>query len=150
MTPLAALPRSLENSEQEFMDRYAAYAAEGQLYPQTEGSPLLEFSAGGRVLYLFDRTGPYCGKPGPARVLVHGILDPALTQVVAGGPEKLMPTSISALEGVGQVLEASRRVVAVRARIPLVLATFDGLPDLRPGDWLAFGTLPPLHGFVLE
>ena len=59
--------RSLENSEQEFLTRYAEFAASGTLYPQIEGSPLMEFSSAGRVLFLFDRTGPYRAHPGPAR-----------------------------------------------------------------------------------
>ena len=58
---------TLESSETEFASRYAAFAAQGTLYPGREGSPLLEFSAGGRVLYLFDRSGPYAARPGPAR-----------------------------------------------------------------------------------
>lgn len=143
--------RTLETSEQEFADRFAAYAATGDLYPQREGSPLLEFVAGGRVLYLFDRCGPYAARPGPARVVVHGMLDPAQTAVL-GSPaeESLSVQGVSALSGCGQVLEASRRVWVVQARVPLVLAAFEPLPSVQAGDWVQFVTLPPLHGFVLH
>ncbi|MDO4246328.1 MAG: hypothetical protein Q4C89_09920 [Deinococcus sp.] len=143
--------RTLETSEQEFADRFAAYAATGELYPQREGSPLLEFVAGGRVLYLFDRCGPYAARPGAARVVVHGMLDPAQTAVL-GSPaeESLSVQGVSALSGCGQVLEASRRVWVVQARVPLVLAAFAPLPPVRAGDWVQFVTLPPLHGFVLH
>ncbi|ANC71940.1 hypothetical protein [Deinococcus radiodurans] len=146
--------RTLETSEAEFAHRYAAYAAEGELYPQTEGSPLLEFLSGGRVLYLFDRCGPYAARPGPARVVVHGLLDLSETEVL--GPdagdagESLTVQGVSAVTGRGQIVQASRRVWVVQARLPLVLADFGPLPSAQPGDWVAFRTLPPLHGFVVK
>lgn len=147
---------TLESSELEFMSRYGAFAAEGQLYPQREGSPLLEFASGGRVLYLFDRCGPYRGRPGPARVVVHGVLDRR-----GGGPRVLPPgeaerprealtvVGVSEVEGVGELLAVSRRVWVVRARLPLVLGTFEDLPGAEVGGWVSFRTLPPLHGFLL-
>ncbi|GAA5513471.1 hypothetical protein Dcar01_02209 [Deinococcus carri] len=145
----------LESSETEFASRYAAFAAQGQLYPQREGSPLLEFAAGGRVLYLFDRTGPYSGRPGPARVVVHGILDLAGTRVLppeeaAQAPEALTVVGISSVEGTGEVLHAGPHVWVVRSRVPLVLAAFEALPPVQAGDRVAFRTLPPLHGFLVQ
>lgn len=145
---------TLESSETEFASRYEAFAAQGLLYPQREGSPLLEFSTGGRVLYLFDRSGPYAGRPGPARVVVHGLLDLPETHVLspeeaAAARENLTVVGVSGVEGVGEVLDVTRRVWVVRARVPLVLAAFEPLPPARPGDWVAFRTLPPLHGFLV-
>lgn len=147
---------TLESSELEFASRYEPYAASGLLYPQREGSPLLEFASGGRVLYLFDRSGPYRGRPGPARVVVHGVLDPhgegprVLTADEAGrARETLTVVGVSGVEGVGQLLAVSRRVWVVRARLPLVLATFGELPAAQVGDWVAFRTVPPLHGFLV-
>ncbi|GBF07143.1 hypothetical protein DAERI_120136 [Deinococcus aerius] len=145
---------TLESSETEFASRYEAFAAQGLLYPQREGSPLLEFSTGGRVLYLFDRSGPYAGRPGPARVVVHGLLDLPGTRVLspeetATTRENLTVVGVSGVEGAGEVLDVTRRVWVVRARVPLVLAAFEPLPPVRPGDWVAFRTLPPLHGFLV-
>ena len=148
--------RTLETSETEFARRYAPHAAQGELYPQHEGSPLLEFLAGGRVLYLFDRCGPYAARPGPARVVVHGLLDLDGTEVLdpggaePGAAEVLTVQGISAVTGCGQVVEVSRRVWVVQARLPLVLAAFGALPPAQPGDWVTFRTLPPLHGFVVR
>lgn len=145
--------RTLETSETEFAERYAPHAAQGTLYPQHEGSPLLEFLAGGRVLYLFDRCGPYAARPGPARVVVHGLLDPDGTEVLrphTAAEERLTVQGVSAVTGCGQVVEASRRVWVVQARLPLVLAAFGALPPAQPGDWVTFRTLPPLHGFVVR
>lgn len=147
---------TLESSELEFASRYEPYAASGLLYPQREGSPLLEFAAGGRVLYLFDRCGPYKGRPGPARVVVHGILDTSGEEPRVLSPdeaararETLTVVGVSGTEGVGQLLAVARRVWVVQARLPLVLAAFGELPAARPGDWVTFRTAPPLHGFLI-
>lgn len=148
-----AEPRALENSEAEFMARYGDYAASGLLYPQPEGSPLLEFAAGGRVLYLFDRCGPYAAPPGPARVVVNGLLDLDGTEVLgeAAPPTRatLNLVGISAAEGCGQIEHVLGRSWVVRARLPLVLSAYAALPPAQPGDWVRFRTLPPLHGFIL-
>ena len=159
-------PRSLETSETEFARYYAPYAASGLLYPQREGSPLLEFSAGGRVLYLFDRCGPYAAPPGEARVVVHAILDLAHTEVLSQGEvlgqgggeqsggkapeESLQVCGVSVVEGCGTVQYASRRTWVVQARLPFVLSDFGPLPPAEVGSWVRFRTLAPLHGFVLE
>nr|WP_041230766.1 hypothetical protein [Deinococcus peraridilitoris] len=144
----------LESSVEEFVARFAPYAAEGTLYPQHEGSPLLEFAAAGRVLYLFDRTGPYAVKPGNGRVIVHGVTEAMHTlnlgSEAAGVPtQQLNLLGVSAVEGVGMVEEVFRGLTVVRARLPLVLGSLSGLPTLRAGDWVSFRTTPPLHGFVV-
>jgi hypothetical protein len=138
----------LETSEAEFASRYHAYAAEGLLYAQTEGSPLLEFTAGGRVLYLFDRCGPYAAPAGPARVIVHGVL--RSHEVVApGASARLSVVGVSALDGCGPVIaRPDRRTAVVQARLPLVLSTFEPL-TVAVGEWLRFVTEAPLHGFVM-
>lgn len=142
---------TLESSEREFTARYLEFAADGLLYPQTEGSPLLEFSSGGRVLYLFDRCGPYAAAPGPAHVVVHGILHD-LTLLPDGEEqvEQLSVQGVSSVEGRGRVLAVGlRQTWVVQARIPLVLSSFSVNPALSPGDWVTFRTTPPLHGFVV-
>lgn len=141
----------LESSEREFASQYAHYAAQGTLYPQLEGSPLLEFAAGGRVLYLFDRTGPYLARPGEARVIIHGVLDITATSALPQPEteESLSVLGVSAIEGRGQVVALPRGAWVVQARVPLVLAAFDSLPEVQVGDWVAFRTLPPLHGFMV-
>lgn len=143
---------TLESSETEFAATYAPYAAGGVLYPGREGSPLLEFAAGGRVLYLFDRSGPYAARPGPARFVIHGLLDPAVTRLLGDGEaggEHLEVVGVSAVTGRGPLLSVGRHVWVVQARVPLVLGHFGGLPPAQPGSWVAFRTLPPLHGFVV-
>lgn len=141
----------LESSVEEFVSRYRERAASGTLYPQAEGSPLMEFSSAGRVLYLYDRSGPYAVRPGPARVIVHGVLTEGGLEVLAEGGsqgEDLHLQGVSAVDGVGEVLEVSRQLLVVRARLPLVLGQFGPLPLLKPGDWVRFQTQAPLHGFI--
>ncbi len=140
----------IEISPDEFTERHHQYAAEGLIYPQPEGSPLLEFAAGGRVLYLFDRCGPYAARPGAARVIVNGMLsrwDPSPLQ-----RESLTVVGVSGVEGVGQVVDrpkGSVPTVVVQARLTLVLNSTRPLPELHPGDWISFATEPLLHGFTL-
>lgn len=140
----------IEISPDEFTERHHQYAAEGLIYPQPEGSPLLEFAAGGRVLYLFDRCGPYAARPGAARVIVNGMLsrwEPSLLQ-----RESLTVVGVSGVEGVGQVVDrpkGSVPTVVVQARLTLVLNSARPLPELHPGDWISFATEPLLHGFTV-
>ncbi|MBB6098713.1 hypothetical protein HNR42_002148 [Deinobacterium chartae] len=138
----------LENSVEEFVERFREYAAQGQLYPQPENAVLLEFAAGGRVLYLFDRTGPYTARPGEARVIVHGVLSELAP--AEDLQESLFSSGVSQLEGVGQITELQRGFLIVRCRLPLVLGVLeDRMPEVRVGDWIAFKTLAPVHGFVV-
>lgn len=133
------------------MERFAEFAASGTLYAQVEGSPLLEFASGGRVLYLFDRCGPYAAPPGPARVVVHGILDElTLLSNNHERSEALSVQGVSGVEGRGRVLAVERSTWVVHARLPLVLASFTGGPEMQVGDWVSFRTVPPMHGFVME
>ena len=138
----------LESSVEEFVARFRSHAARGTLYPQGEGSPLLEFAAAGRVLYLFDRSGPYALRPGEGELIVHGVAD--LIEPTGEREETWRALGVSAVEGVGEVVEVGRGLGVVRARLPIVLGRFDGWPNVRAGDWVRFKTLPPLHGFAIS
>ena len=138
----------LENSIEEFIERFRTDAAQGILYPQPEGSVLLEFVAGGQVMYLFDRTGPYIAKPGPARVIVHPVI--SNLSHAEQQEEMLTVSQISALEGVGKITRTEKGFVIVQAKIPLVCGMLDHeLQGFKTGDWVSFSTLPPTHGFYL-
>lgn len=144
-------PPMLETTPEDFVERHRHAAARGTLYPQPEGSPLLEFVSGGRVLYLLDRCGPYAAPPGEAQVIVNGVL--TRWQQEAGGPETLSVLGVSALEGCGQVIvpagAGQPNALVLRARLPLVLSAYSSLREFAAGDWLSFSTEAPLHGFVL-
>lgn len=65
----------LEDSVDSFVARWRRYAADVELFPRHEGSPLLECRAGTALVQLFERTGPYLWRPGAARVIIHPIAD---------------------------------------------------------------------------
>lgn len=140
----------LENSIEEFVERFREHAALGHLYPQTEGSVLLEFSCAGQVIYLFDRTGPYLRPFGDqVPVIVHPLLaswDFSPEQVAS-----LATPRISAIHGVGQVSHLYRGFVVVNSLFPLVFGILeDQMPKLAVGDWIRFESLAPVHGFVVS
>ena len=142
----------IESSPEEFTERHRQYAARGVLYPQPEGSPLIEFVSGGRVLYLLDRCGPYAALPGEAYVIVNGVVREWARLPEALPEEQLGVVGVSGLEGAGQVLASPRGgppTLIVRARLPLVLCGYTPFAGVAPGDWVSFSTEAPLHGFIL-
>jgi hypothetical protein len=147
----------LENSIEEFIERFREYAAPGHLYPRLEGSPLLEFSAAGRVLYLLERTAPYFRLAGDVSVIVHPVLKSIQLEPVGSEAiphqtleEQLFVSGISGLHGVGRIVELQKGFVVVQAKIPLVLGVLeDTMPKFLLGEWVRFESEPVLHGFVL-
>ena len=161
----------LENSIEEFIERFREYAAPGHLYPRLEGSPLLEFAAAGKVLYLLERTAPYAKLAGDVSVIVHPMIktlkniqlqptvQPKLESGAAALPlerhaqepqEQLFISGISGVHGVGKILELQKGFIVLHAQIPLVLGILDDtMPKLLVGEWLRFESEAVLHGFVI-
>jgi hypothetical protein len=137
----------LENSVIEFIERWKHHASRVTLYPQLEGSPLLEISAAGRVLYVLDRVGPYAAKPGETSMIVN-----PMTETVFGvdlSEPSLTITGISGIEAVGSVLEVSRDFVVIQARLPLVVGVLDqSWKEIKVGQTVSFVSLEPIHGFL--
>ena len=65
----------IEDSVDAFVTRWRGHAADVELFPRHEGSPLLECRAGTALLQLFERTGPYLWRPGPGRVIIHPVTE---------------------------------------------------------------------------
>ena len=138
----------LENSPDEFTVRFHEYATQGILYPHIEGGPLLEFASKGRVLYLFDRSGPYGIPSGEASVIVHPLLK--TWELTPEREERLFPTGVSSVEGTGKVLEVQRGFLIVQARITLVIGILENtMPKVLAGEWIKFSSESPIHGFVV-
>ncbi|MFO7545037.1 MAG: hypothetical protein R6W77_06035 [Trueperaceae bacterium] len=76
----------IEDSVDAFVTRWRGHAAEVELFPRHEGSPLLECRAGTALLQLFERTGPYLWRPGPGRVIIHPITE-ALEVIAEDGAD---------------------------------------------------------------
>jgi hypothetical protein len=119
------------------------------LYPQIEASPLLEVRVGGRVVYLFDRTGPYSAVNGEALMIVNPMVD---RLIVAETQEAdLNVLGVSRLEGVGRVVAVEPNHVVLEARALLVIGVLDdSWRKVKVGDWVGFSSLEPVHGFFVK
>jgi hypothetical protein len=138
----------LEHSIAEFIERFKHHASRVTLYPQTEASPLMEVKLSNRVIYLFDRTGPYSAKPGEALVIVNPTAE---TVFKTDAEEALTITGVSSLEGVGRVLETQQGYVIIEARAVMVVGVFDdSWRVVKVGDQVGFSSLDPVHGFYLK
>lgn len=139
----------LEHSISEFVEQFKAHAAKVFLYPQIEASPLLEVRVGGRVVYVFDRVGPYVATHGEALMIINPMVETVLPTELREAA--LNNTGISKLEGVGQVLATEPNHIILEARAPLVLGVLDdSWRRVRLGDWVAFSSLEPVHGFFVR
>ncbi len=139
----------LEHSTIEFMEHFKAHAARVFLYPQIEASPLLEARVGGRVIYLFDRMGPYAAVNGEALMIVNPMVNSL--EVCETQEASLETQGISQLEGQGQVLFVEANHVVVSAKATLVLGVLDdSWRSLKIGDWVRFTSLAPVHGFFVK
>lgn len=139
----------IEESPEGFVQRWRGHAADVQVFPRTEGSPLLECLAGGAILQLLDRTGPYVAGAGRRRV----ILNP-MAEAFRPNPDEACALEVSGLGA----LEVAGRVVAHDGCMSVVDA--DGVPfvvalvgedggEVADGAYVRFTALPPVHGFVI-
>ncbi len=139
----------LEHSVHEFMEHWKTHAASLTIHPQPDASPLLELGFAGKILYVFDRVGPYAAKTGLARVIVHPVTE-TLEILQAGGEQSLNVNNVSRINVQGEVLEVSQSIVVVRALIPLVVGVLDdSWKKIKIGDQVGFASLEPIHGFYL-
>ena len=139
----------LEHSVFEFIERFKQHAVKTTLYPQIEGSPLIEAKLGSQVIYLFDRTGPYSAKHGAALVIVNPVTE-TITSSEAG--ESLSITGVSSLEAVAVVVETEQSHVIVKTRgVTLVVGVLDdSWKNVKPGQRVAFKSVDAVHGFYLK
>ncbi|AEB11637.1 hypothetical protein [Marinithermus hydrothermalis] len=134
----------LEESVEEFTQRFAAYATRGYAYPTPLGSPVLELACPVGVLHLFDRSPPPSPN-GPVEVIVHGVLEryryhedrPGAWRL-SGGRYRLRGRIVQPIEPWFYHLDVG---------IPIVLASEEPLEAGLP---LEVVTAPPLMGFRLE
>ncbi len=139
----------LEHSTIEFLEHFKAHAARVFLYPQIEASPLLEARVGGRIIYVFDRMGPYAAVNGDALMIVNPMVD---TLIVSAVQETALESiGVSRIEGIGKVLSIEPNHVVLDARAPLVMGVLDdSWRKIRVGDWVSFSSLAPVHGFFVK
>jgi hypothetical protein len=139
----------LEHSVAEFIERFKHHALNTVVYPQPEASPLMEVKLNNKVIYLFDRTGPYTARHGAGLVIVHPVAE---TVFATDGEDALTVTAISGLEAVGEVMETQQGFVVLRSgQIPLVVGVLDqSWKTLKVGQRAGFSSVDGVHGFYLK
>lgn len=142
----------IEDSLEGFMSRWRQHAATVELFPHTEGCPLLECRAGEAVIQLFERTGPYLAHPGPAKVIVHPIADELTLQEPGATVSRLEALGVSRIGASGAVLHRDGQVLVVEAAgVPLVVAAVNLLEaEVAAGSYVTFTSQAPVHGFVVS
>lgn len=137
-----------EDSPEAFVARFRTFAATVELFSHVEGSPLIECRAGDAILQLFERTGPYLSVPGTGRVILNpttASLEPRLE-----GSKLLETAGLGSVRAQGLVLARETSFAVVDAGVPLVVGVHGGVDDaIASGDWVAFESEAPMHGFVL-
>ena len=142
------LATMIEEGPEAFVQRWRRYAADATVFARPEGSPLLEVLVAGAVLQLLERTNPYLGVPGSARVLVQASAD--ALEACVDEARRLEVPSRGTLRAQGPVLAREGRVVAIDAGAPLLVALDGGAgEDVAVGDWVRCEAEAPIHGFVL-
>jgi len=139
----------LEDSTEMFVARWRSAAAQVELFARTEGSPLLEARAGEIVLQLFERSGPYLSRPGPARVIINPTVESVeLTEALP--KPSLEVAGVSRIDAVGPVLELDGNHLLLDAGVPLVVGSSSPLPPgLSAGSWVRISSIAPVHAFVV-
>lgn len=139
-----------EDSPEAFVSRWQRHAADVELFPHREGSPLLECRAGGAILQLFERTGPYLSRPGRLKVVLHPVTQALEVLEPGSAAAELTVTGISSVLATGTVVAAEGDLVVVDAGAPLVVGVLERLPaGLEPGQLVRFEAAAPVHGFVV-
>lgn len=140
----------IEDGPDAFMKRWREYASDAVLFARAEGSPLLEAEVGGTVVQLFERTNPYLGSPGAARVLVNPTA--TLIEPTADETRELVVPTRGTVAGCGRVVATEGRIVVVDAGTPIVLACEQAsLAEVATiGAWVRFEAALPIHGFVVS
>ena len=140
----------IEDSPESFVSRWRKHAASVELYPRNEGSPLLEARAGGTLVQLFERTGPYLGKAGAAQVIIHPVTDGVQRVSDPTVEPGIEVTGVSRFEVCGRVVSVDGRMAVVDAGVPLVVAVLQPPEQaLQPGELISFVNQPPAHAFVV-
>ena len=139
----------IEESVESFILQFKPYAADVEILPHIEGSPLLECLVAGKILHLMERTAPYISVAGRAKVILN-----AVSESVSATEETTKAFSapvLGRLKAQGVVLEREQRVLVIDASVPLVVSSFSDIPpEIAPGDWIKFESLAPIHGFVMQ
>ena len=139
----------VEDSVESFVIQFRPYAAEVEILPRIEGSPLIECFVAGKILHVLERTGPYDARPGRTKLILSVVSEKIIP--LTETKKAFSAPSIGRIKAQGVVLAREEESLIVDAGLPLVVSSFNELPtDTAQGDWVSFDSLAPLHGFVVK
>ena len=113
------MPLGLEDSPEQFVERFREALFEAELLPTPMGYPLLEIALPGGVLYAFDRGAPPTPR-GKTPLLLHGVVLKAhleeaeaspQAELLAGGRYRLRGRVVRSLDGGFLLFESVAPVV---------------------------------------
>ena len=109
---------------------------------------MLEVEAGGAILQVLERTGPYLAVPGEAKVIINPTA--SSVEVHPNGKRSVDVAGIGKMRGCGLVIHREEPFLVLDVGAPVVLGVLEPLPDAAvPGTWVSFEAIPPIHGFVV-
>lgn|SRR5690554_3729325 len=137
-----------EESAESFTSRWRSEAADAHIHPKVENDPLLELETAGIIIHALERTGPYLSKAGPARVIIHALVESV--QRADTTETRVEVTGISRAKFQGRIIRSDQQFLVVDAGFKLVVGVLqEHSGHLQGGDFVTFEALPPLHAFVI-
>lgn len=137
-----------EESADGFVNRWREYAATVRIFSRTEGLPLLEAEAGGAILQMLERTGPYLAPPGAARMIINPTAQSV--ELHYAGRKAIEVGGLGQAHICGEIVRRDDPFLVIDAGAPLIVGVMEPIPDEAvAGTSVAFQSLPPIHGFVL-
>ncbi|MCA9837645.1 MAG: hypothetical protein KC422_12050 [Trueperaceae bacterium] len=137
----------IEDSVESFILQYKPYAVTAEIVAGTEGNPLVECILGAKALHFLERTGPYVSSAGKKNIILNCSV--AEVHPLDSAQKKFEVTGLSKLSVQGLIIENHGDNVVIDAGATFVLSQLEPA-KLNVGDWIAFESLPPVHGFVLS
>ena len=131
----------LEESPEEFFERFREAAFEAEFLPVPEGYPVLELPVGPHLLAVFDR-GPIAERPRRGPLLLHGVAEEAVPET---GTAALRPLKGGGLLARGRVAKAyGQGFYLFETLVPLLAHAPEPWEE---NAWLKVRFAPPLMGF---
>lgn len=137
----------IEDSPEQFVREWAAYANEVEIFPHPDNTPLIEVRlATGKVIHLFDRSGPYTMQPGLSEVLMN----PMITEFTLSTDEPVVhEAKQGTLHVVGEVDRVAGRTFGLRAGAVSLAVSVLGSELPAVGQRVQFESVPGVHAFVV-
>ena len=137
----------IEDSPEQFVREWGSYAGQVEIFPHPDNTPLIEVRlATGKVVHLFDRSGPYTMQPGHSEVLINPMITAFTLSDEAPIVHEQHP---GALTAVGEVDRVAGRTFGLRAGDVSLAVSVLGAELPAVGQRIRFESVPGVHAFVV-